>query len=133
MRPAKRHLAVVVFIVLITGLSYSQVCILDCSFNEGSKNKSVSRQNEQPGHCHQKRSEPVSPERKRSSGCPSHAELSALMTSALAAVKISNGDLQAEAEPLRGNLVLILSPDRPTPEASDMPLRAPPTHPVLRI
>jgi hypothetical protein len=114
-------------------MAYSQVCYLDCAFNGCSEYKEPIRQNEQSGHCHQEKKEPVSPERNEAPGCPSHAELSALMTSTLASVKIFNLDLHTEAAPLASDIILIHPPDKPAPGTDNIPLRPPPKHSVLRI
>jgi hypothetical protein len=133
MRLARYQLAVIVLLALIAGFSFSQVCALNCSFNGCSEPKKASRQNERPGHCHQSESQPGPDEPHKSSGCPSHAELSALMSSTLTLVKPLHLNLYVQAASPTADLALIFPPDKMLLKTDSAPFRAPPIHSVLRI
>jgi hypothetical protein len=133
MRPVRFQLAVIVSLALIVGFSFAQVCALNCSFNGCLEPKKASHQNGQPGHCHQSEPQPGPREPDKSSGCPSHAELSALMSSTLTPVKLLHLNFYLQAGRPATGLALIFPPGRLLLKDDSTPFRAPPIDSVLRI
>jgi hypothetical protein len=133
MRPAKYHIAVALSAALLVALSYSQVCYLNCAFYGCSQPESVERPAEQSGHCPQHQSEPEQREPDGSQECPSHAELSVLTSSRPVAIQGLYICPDLEISIPINSFITVPPPDASLIIPDDAPLRAPPTHSVLRI
>jgi hypothetical protein len=133
MQSARYQLAVVVLIALLTGLLYSQVCDLNCTFYGCRLPQGATEQSDQTGHCHEQQPQPAPSEPDNSKpDCPSHSELSALISSTIISVGAFNLSLHAAMPPSSVDTA-ILSTDVLLVRLDQIPFRAPPTHSILRI
>lgn len=135
MGDAKYPLAVVVSLVLATGLLCSQICYFDCALN-GCSISSPIRMPEESGehsHCHQQKQNPKPQNRNSSRECPGHFEAVAVPASFVTSTHfIQHPD--SMVSPIIGpSLSLDSSPVEALIKTGQTPDRSPPIHSVLRI